>query len=146
LQAVADAYPESTWTSTSHVPFSSALKWSGASFDHHGSWILGAPEMVLDTNSGVLPQAEQLASDGSRVLVVGTIAGALTVDQQLTGVVPIGFVVIDQRLRADAAETVAYFLEQGVKVKVISGDNAVTVGAIAAVAILAVIVSRRSAQ
>ena len=68
------------------------------------------------------------------MLVVGTVTGELTVDQQLTGVVPIGFVVIDQRLRADAAETVAYFLEQGVKVKVISGDNAVTVGAIAALA------------
>lgn len=134
LQAVADAYPQSTWTSTSHVPFSSARKWSGASFDQHGTWILGAPEMVLDSNSEVLPQAEQLASDGSRVLVVGTVTGELTVDQQLTGVVPIGFVVIDQRLRADAAETVAYFLEQGVKVKVISGDNAVTVGAIAALA------------
>jgi cation-transporting ATPase E len=93
LQAVADAYPQSTWTSTSHVPFSSARKWSGASFDQHGTWILGAPEMVLDANDGALQQAEQLASDGSRVLVVGTIVGELTVDQQLTGVVPIGLVV-----------------------------------------------------
>jgi cation-transporting ATPase E len=90
--------------------------------------------MVLDADDAALKQAEVLASDGSRVLVVGTVTSELDVDEQLSGVVPVGFVVIDQRLRADAAETVAYFLEQGVKVKVISGDNAVTVGAIAALA------------
>ena len=134
VQAVADSYPHSTWVATSSVPFSSARKWSGANFGDHGTWVLGAPEMVLTQGDNALSQADQLAADGSRVLVVGTVLGELDVNQPLNGVMPVGFVVIDQRLRADAAATVAYFIEQGVNVKVISGDNAVTVGAIAALA------------
>ncbi len=134
LQAVADSYPSSSWMALSNIPFSSARKWSGATFENHGTWVLGAPEMVLDANDAALKHAETLASDGSRVLVVGTLASEPSGDEQLTGVEPVGFVVIDQRLRADAADTVAYFLDQGVKVKVISGDNAITVGAIATLA------------
>ncbi len=134
LQAVADAYPQSSWNASANVPFSSARKWSGASFVDHGTWVLGAPEMVLEATDPALVKAQELAADGSRVLAVGTITGELSVEQPLRGVQAVGLVVIDQRLRTDAAATVAYFLEQGVNVKVISGDNAVTVGAIAALA------------
>jgi len=134
LAAVADAYPNSTWTSTSSVPFSSARKWSGATFTDHGTWVLGAPEMIVDAGNPVLAQAELLAGDGSRVLAVGRARDEMNADVPVSGLEIIGLVLIDQRLRADAAETVQYFLDQGVNVKVISGDNAVTVGAIAALA------------
>ncbi|CAB5034450.1 MAG: HAD-IC family P-type ATPase [Actinobacteria bacterium] len=134
LAAVADEYSNSTWTATSSVPFSSARKWSGATFADHGTWVLGAPEMIIDAGNPVLAQAELLAADGSRVLAVGRARDEMNADMPVSGLEIIGLVLIDQRLRSDAADTVKYFLEQGVNVKVISGDNAVTVGAIAALA------------
>ncbi|MDD2857574.1 MAG: HAD-IC family P-type ATPase [Candidatus Nanopelagicales bacterium] len=134
LQAVAEAYPAPGWPVEASVPFSSARKWSGAGFGAEGTWIIGAPEMVLDADDPVLAQAQALAADGSRVLALGRLDGPLDAEAPVTALVPQALVLIDQRLRADAAQTVAYFLEQGVTVKVISGDNAVTVGAIAALA------------
>ncbi|MBI1350032.1 MAG: HAD-IC family P-type ATPase [Actinomycetales bacterium] len=132
VQAIADAYPDPTWTVSGTVPFSSARKWSAVAFADHGVWVLGAPEFVLPQDADLLGRAESLSADGSRVLVL---AGADTLpdaDAALPPVQPVALVVISQQLRSDAAETVAYFLEQDVTVKVISGDNAATVGAIAA--------------
>ncbi|MDO9485421.1 MAG: HAD-IC family P-type ATPase [Actinomycetota bacterium] len=135
LAAVAEAYPDPGWPITSMVPFSSARKWSSGSFGDHGTWIIGAPEMVLDANDAALAKAQELSADGSRVLALARIGSAeLSPDTQLQGLTAEALVLIDQQLRADAAETVAYFLEQGVTVKVISGDNAITVGAIATLA------------
>lgn len=135
LAAVAAEYADPGWPISSMVPFSSARKWSSGSFGAQGTWVIGAPEMVLDTADPALAKAAELAADGSRVLVLARSGEAgLSPDAQLTGLQAEALVLIDQQLRADAAETVAYFLEQGVQVKVISGDNAVTVGAIAALA------------
>ncbi|MEI2729269.1 MAG: HAD-IC family P-type ATPase [Candidatus Nanopelagicales bacterium] len=82
-------------------------------------------------------RADELAGGGARVLLLAQstasdAAQGPTGDGQIGPVRPVALVAIDQRLRSDAAETVGYFLEQGVTVKVISGDNPVTVGAIAA--------------
>jgi len=134
LKAVINKWPApSGWTVQSAIPFSSARKWSGATFVDHGSWVLGAPEMLLDDANPVRATADELAAGGARVVVLGSIPTAnLKVDAAIEGVTPYALVVIDQTLRPDAAETVSYFLDQGVKIKVISGDNAVTVGAIAA--------------
>ena len=145
LQAVAQAYPNPTWSFVEGIAFSSARKWSAATFADHGTWLLGAPEVILgNADPGVLAQAEQLASAGSRVLLVGRAvmpdrggsAGPPGHDgpdaERGPGQVqPVALVVIDQRLRPDARDTVQYFLEQDVAVKVISGDNPATVGAIA---------------
>ena len=121
------------WTVEAAIPFSSARKWSAATFVEHGSWVLGAPEMLLPDGDVVRGRADELASGGARVIVLGSIPTAdLDVERPLVGVQPHALVVIDQTLRPDAADTVAYFLEQGVRIRVISGDNAVTVGAIAA--------------
>ncbi|MDO8733096.1 MAG: HAD-IC family P-type ATPase [Actinomycetota bacterium] len=135
LAAVAASYPDPGWPVSSMVPFSSARKWSSGSFAENGTWIIGAPEMVLDPTDSALARAQELAADGSRVLVLArTGAGSLSPETQLQGLQAEALVLIDQQLRADAAETVAYFIAQGVQIKVISGDNAVTVGAIAALA------------
>ena len=134
LKAVINEWPAPQgWAVESAIPFSSARKWSGATFVDRGSWVLGAPEMLLDDSSPVRSAADELAAGGARVVVLGSIPTAnLKVDEPIVGVTPFALVVIDQTLRPDAAETVSYFLDQGVKIKVISGDNAVTVGAIAA--------------
>ena len=133
LQAVARAYPEPQWTLLDTIAFSSARKWSAATFEDHGTWLLGAPEVILgETHPEVRERAESLAAQGSRVLLLARTRGAAPDAEAGPGEAdPVALIVIDQRLRPDAAETVGYFLEQDVAVKVISGDNPATVGAIA---------------
>ena len=125
----------STWTATGRVPFSSARKWSGMSFADHGSWVLGAPENVLTSGyAGELRETvESHASEGQRVLVLATADGSFTdgADANLPAVTPVALVLLEDIVRADAPATLKYFAEQGVTVKVISGDNNVTVGAVA---------------
>jgi cation-transporting ATPase E len=128
---VADAYPAPGWTVTTAVPFSSARKWSGATFEDRGTWLLGAPEILAPDDTRVREHADGLAGDGARVLLLSRASGVPTADGGPGDSTPAALVVISQQLRADAAETVRYFLDQGVEVKVISGDNATTVGAIA---------------
>lgn len=134
LQAVAQAYANPTWSMVEGVAFSSARKWSAASFRDHGTWLLGAPEVILGQSAPeVVSRAQALAGQGSRVLLLARSTGAgPDADRGPGEVRPAALVVIDQRLRSDAAETVSYFLEQDVAIKVISGDNPATVGAIAA--------------
>ncbi len=131
LEAVAERYSPPGWSVTGAVPFSSARKWSAASFDGHGTWLLGAPEILAPDDAAVGSRADQLAADGARVLLLASAGGTPSADHGAGPSDPVALVVIDQQLRPDAAETVAYFLEQNVTVKVISGDNAETVGAIA---------------
>jgi len=130
LAAVATAYPSPGWAVESNVPFSSARKWSSVTFADHGTWVMGAPEMVAPGDATVVSRASSFADIGARVLLLAQADGVVTAEA-LGACAPVALVVIDQQLRPDAAETVRYFLEQDVEVKVISGDNAVTVGAIA---------------
>lgn len=136
LRAIAEAYVTPPgWNLTALLPFSSARKWSAATFTGRGTYFLGAPEVLLEHgHADVLTRADERAAQGARVLAV---ARSLSeeppnVESGAGEVVPLALVIIDQVLRPDAAETVAYFLDQQVRVKVISGDNPVTVGAIAA--------------
>jgi cation-transporting ATPase E len=131
LSAIESKYPQPNWQITESVPFSSARKWSSAAFLDHGTWVLGAPEMVDPNNAEMLAKANVSAASGARVLVLAKSAASVSADEPLGAVDCVALVVISQTLRSDAAETVAYFLGQGVNVKVISGDNAETVGAIA---------------
>ncbi|MCB0916364.1 MAG: HAD-IC family P-type ATPase [Actinobacteria bacterium] len=136
LAAVAAHHPDPGWRMVDSVPFSSARKWSAAQFADHGCWVMGAPEILLTAAPaaapGVAAEAERLAAGGARVLLLAQAESLPGADESLPVLRPVALVSIDQRLRPDAAETVAYFLDQGVQVKVISGDNPVTVGAIAA--------------
>jgi cation-transporting ATPase E len=131
LTAIENDFSNPHWQLTESVPFSSARKWSSATFAGQDSWVLGAPEMVDPGNSEMLDQANRSAASGARVLVLAKTSAGISADEKLGAVDCVGLVVISQTLRRDAAETVAYFLSQGVNVKVISGDNAQTVGAIA---------------
>ncbi|MDA8434572.1 MAG: HAD-IC family P-type ATPase [Actinomycetales bacterium] len=133
LAAVANQYhAPRDWRVVATVPFSSSRKWSSASFAAHGSWVLGAPEMLLPDGDAVRSRADGLAAGGARVLLLARSAGEPDPAAGPGDLRPAALVVIDQTLRVDARDTVAYFLEQDVRIKVISGDNAVTVGAIAA--------------
>ena len=107
------------------VPFSSARKWSAARIADRW-WVIGAPDVVDPT-----VDTGRWSATGARVLLLAVTDQTVEADSALPLLTPSALVVIDQQLRDDAAETVAYFLEQDVALKVISGDNAATVGAIA---------------
>ncbi|MFE7037655.1 HAD-IC family P-type ATPase [Streptomyces sp. NPDC057621] len=143
LQAIIDAYPDSAdWRHEGALPFSSARKYSGASFDEGGdgdgdegrvsTWLLGAPDVLLADDDPVLAETEQLNEQGLRVLLLARAVRELDDPRVKEGARPTALVVLEQRLRPDAADTLRYFDEQNVRAKVISGDNAVSVGAVAA--------------
>ncbi|WP_101952075.1 cation-translocating P-type ATPase [Mycobacterium sp. 3519A] len=132
MAAIGEAYKMPPgWSATATAPFKSATKWSGASYGEHGNWVIGAPDVLLAPGSPVAEQAEQIGSLGLRVLLLGS--SDLPVDHpDAPGVVtPVALVVLEQRVRPDARDTLEYFASQKVSVKVISGDNAVSVGAVA---------------
>ena len=132
IAAIAEAYPHPpNWTATAVAPFKSATKWSGASFREHGNWVIGAPDVLLDPVSPVAEQAEEIGAQGLRVLLLGSVTDSVDAADAPGRVTPIALVVLEQRVRPDARETLDYFASQHVSVKVISGDNAVSVGAVA---------------
>lgn len=112
-------------------PFSSQFKYSGAAFEDV-SYVLGAPEFVLrEDYDNYREQIEQYSSEGYRVLVFGIYDGVID-GKALTGkVTPIGLVFLSNPIRKEAPETFKYFENQGVEIKVISGDNPVTVSQVA---------------
>lgn len=132
MRAIAETYHDPPgWTATATAPFKSATKWSGVSFEGHGNWVMGAPDVLLEPASAAAEQAERIGAQGLRVLMVG--AGNVSVDHPNApgDVTPAALVVLEQKVRPDARETLEYFADQGVSVKVLSGDNAVSVGAVA---------------
>ena len=132
MQAIAEAYNQPPgWTATAIAPFKSATKWSGASYGEHGNWVIGAPDVLLDPASSAAVQAEQIGSQGLRVLLVGSTDLPVDHPDASGHVTPVALVVLEQRVRPDARDTLEYFAEQKVSIKVISGDNAVSVGAVA---------------
>ena len=132
MQAIAEAYPTPPgWTATAVAPFKSATKWSGASYGEHGNWVIGAPDVLLDSASPAAQQAEQIGSQGLRVLLLGCSEVPVDDPDAPGQVTPVALVVLEQRVRPDARDTLDYFASQKVSIKVISGDNAVSVGAVA---------------
>ena len=132
LAALGEAFPaKDDWKRTATVPFSSVRKWSAGTFDEHGSWILGAPEIVLrTTDDAATSRAAELAATGQRVLALAHSADPLDGERLPADIRAAALVVFDDRLREDAAQTLAYFAEQNVATKIISGDSPRTVEAI----------------
>ena len=134
----------------SRVPFSSARKWSAVRKSGE-TWYMGAPEVIISALEGdyssVLQQVNEYANDGNRVLLVARSTAPLSPRSGLRGAVeganvsddpqldpkaePMALVLCSEKIREDAERTLAWFREQGVRCRVISGDNPVTVGAIA---------------
>lgn len=138
LAAIVAKYPEGPgWKLTNSIAFSSARKWSAAQFAEHGSWYLGAPDILLDqaASSTTLDSArtrmEHYASQGQRVLLLAASLAGLNGEILPNELEPIALVVLDEQLREAAPQTISYFGDQGIAVKVISGDSPVTVGAVA---------------
>lgn len=120
------------WTAKEVIPFTSENKWSAVVFEEHNTCIIGAPDMILGENyASVEPLVETYQNDGCRVLLAAISMDAPVQGQPLNMVEPIALIVIANPIRQDAPETFRYFAEQGVSVKVISGDNPSSVSKIA---------------
>ncbi|MGQ4266816.1 HAD-IC family P-type ATPase [Nocardiopsis changdeensis] len=120
------------WEPTAQAAFSSARKWSGMGFrtpEGDVNWVLGAAD-VLAPGHAASSEAARLGAQGLRVLLLGRTP--LRVDDPAAPgeVEPVALVVLDQKVRADAGPTLDYFAEQGVDVKIVSGDHAASVGAV----------------
>jgi len=136
MNALCEAFPAPAgWVRTAATPFVVVVaSGSAVTFGEQGTWVLGAPEMVW-TDAGpddpVRADANRLAGGGQRVLLLARSEGAL-VDEELPGdMTPSALIVFEEKVRPDAAETLAYFADQSVRCMVISGDNPQTVGSIA---------------
>lgn len=132
LQALHQAYQTSKITARYTVPFSSSRKWSA--IEQAGThWIMGASEMIItDASSAVRAQVSKLASKGNRVLLLASSKTAPHDMKLPAKITPVALVILKEKVRDDAKETLGFFAKQGVKLKIISGDSPQTVGAIAA--------------
>ncbi len=136
LAAAAGAHPPPEWNVVARSPFTSARKWSGATFDPAGTWLIGAPEILLAQCESTVANVAatrlaHLAEDARRVLLVARSRHDLAPETVPDDVTPVALVVLAEELRADAGTTMRYFADQHVEVKIISGDNPVTVSAVA---------------
>jgi cation-transporting P-type ATPase E len=136
LEAIADAGLAEVQARTvvAQVPFSSRRRWSALDLGDD-RLVLGAPERFADADSALAERALREASAGRRVLALGRSDSRLppadSEPQFPDDVQALGLVVLAERLRANAGETVAFFTSQGVELKMLSGDSPATVGAIA---------------
>lgn len=114
------------------IPFSSKRKYSAVTFEEEGTFIIGAPDFVIKDNfEKISSKVTRFSNQGCRVLVLGHIPGKMRSEELPKNVKPIALVVIQDHIREDAAETIAFFKQNNVDVKVISGDNPETVAKIA---------------
>lgn len=134
-QAMREKYPDNPgWESLSTVPFSSARKWSGVNFADHGTFVIGAGEFIMGERFASLHEKEdKAAAKGQRVLLLAHSSLPFEADgrELPTDIQPIALLYLSDRIRKSARETLQYFADQNVDLKVISGDSAVTVANIA---------------
>lgn len=118
-------------TASKVYPFNSTVKYGAMAFNDD-YYVLGAPEFIIKTGfNNLKDDISQYTTKGYRVIVLAK-AESLTRDGVIDGeILPLGFVVLANEIRDNAVETFTYFKEQGVAIKVISGDNPATVSEVA---------------
>lgn len=135
MQAIRHYYPEKqTFTHQDTLAFSSERKWGAVSFKEEGTYFLGAPERLLGTReANEMPLIQKAQENGHRVLVLGHSDESLILENitALPSINCLAVIEIDDPIRKDANKTLAYLHAEGVDLKVISGDNPVTVSNIA---------------
>ena len=132
-RALTEAFAgETSWICEKRIPFTSQTKWSAAVFKEQGAFVVGAPEFIMDNRySQVQESVEEWLRKGSRVLLLAAYHGTLEDVLNRENVLPLALIILSNRIRPAATETFRYFQEQGVSVKVISGDNPLTVSRVA---------------
>ncbi len=130
FEALKNKYHMKTdWKIKTTIPFSSEKKYSGVEFEKYGTYLLGAPEYLLKEKYSEMEQELEKYILENRVLLLihtDTWTGEIPQKYEL-----VSLVLIRDKIRKEAKETLKYFKEQGVSIKVISGDNVITVSSIA---------------
>ena len=123
---------ESDWVCQRRIPFTSETKWSAADFRGQGTFVVGAPEFTMQSRyDEIRSLVEEWSARGCRVLLISQHAGELEGVLEPGKLRPLALVLLMSRIRQEAPDTFAYFEQQGVAIKVISGDNPVTVAEVA---------------
>ena len=132
MAAIKEAYPDTTGnTAKSHTAFSSVVKYSSVTFED-AAYVIGAPEFVLKEDYEKYKEIiEQYGSKGYRVLVFGTYGQVINGKELKEPVTPLGYILLANPIRKEAKSTFEFFAQQDVEIKVISGDNPVTVSEVA---------------
>lgn len=134
-RAMAEAFArDRAWSCTGRIPFNSQTKWSAAQFGKEGWFAVGAPEFILgEKYETIRASVDPWSSLGCRVLLVAAYEGQPEANVALTpaSVRPMALVVLSNRIRASAPATFHYFAQEGVSIRVISGDNPMTVSEVA---------------
>jgi magnesium-transporting ATPase (P-type) len=139
LETIAERFPGEAERVAAEVPFSSEWKWSGAALSGGSTYVMGAPDVLAEAGALTLPpdlarKLERETAAGRRVVAFGESAAALPADAAAAPpprLTPLALVVLEETLRPDAAETIAYMREQEIDLKLISGDARATVTAVA---------------
>jgi cation-transporting P-type ATPase E len=116
------------------LPFSSSRKWSAADLGAGGCWFLGAPDVLMANQpdpDDVMGRVEALSAEGRRVILLAHSPTGLSGETLPGGLAPAALCILDETIRPEAPDTIAWFGRQGVSIKVISGDSPVTVAAVA---------------
>lgn len=122
----------SSWRAEQTVPFSSARKWSGAYFSEKGSYIIGAGEFILGKDyEKIRSTTEAFSESGSRILLLAHSPDSFADKALPDDITPLALIAITDKIRKEAPSTLEFFKEQGVEIKIISGDNPLTVSNIA---------------
>lgn len=121
------------WQAAVVEPFSPVRKWSGATFQGEGTFVLGAAEFVFRNAADRSWQAktQEYAAQGYRVLALAHSAGAIEEKRLPADIRPVAYLLLRDVIRAEAPETLAFFRRQGVDIKIISGDDPRTVASVA---------------
>ena len=125
---------QSMQTAIDAMPFRSAKKYGGVSFHEDETYLLGAPEILLANcpeKEQYLPLAEEWSAKGCRVLLLALYDGKLSDEALDAEMMPLALILLSNKIRPEAPQTFAYFAQQGVRTKVISGDNPLTVSEVA---------------
>ncbi|MYH97160.1 MAG: HAD-IC family P-type ATPase [Acidimicrobiia bacterium] len=137
MLAVRDAYPApagddgGSWTPVAVTPFSSARKWSAMEFRSHGAFYFGAPDVIAGDRPDVMNRVAAHAEVGRRALLLARSPDLLADEPPHARRTPLALILLEDTIRPDAPEILAFFKEQGVNLKVISGDHTATVAAVA---------------
>ncbi|HSW80911.1 MAG TPA: HAD-IC family P-type ATPase [Candidatus Saccharimonas sp.] len=132
LKALHIAFNQKPLTTKATVAFSSARKWSAVSVSDTAHWVMGAPEVLLGKTDAAREQAAKIATTGKRVLLLATTTKMPTSATAPQNLKPAALLILGEKIRSDAKQTLHFFAEQGVIINILSGDNPHTVGAVAA--------------
>ncbi|MDO4804879.1 MAG: HAD-IC family P-type ATPase [Lachnospiraceae bacterium] len=132
-QAAVDKFfgRKTDWQVRETIPFSSARKYKAAAFDDIGDFVIGAPEFLIPDNKKALRLINKYSQQGYRVLLLGYSSGICAEKDDKGRIDPMAAIVISDIIKEDAKDVFAYFANAGVAVKVLSGDNPITVSTVA---------------